>query len=60
MLEENAKYCPPPTLVALCGAALQGYQHFEARGKEFIDMLRVGQVPSKDMLAPSVNIDLIM
>ena len=59
MLEENAKYCPAPTLVALCGAALQGYQHFEQRGKEFIDMLRVGQVPSKDTLAPSVIIDLI-
>jgi acetyl-CoA carboxylase/biotin carboxylase 1 len=59
MLLENAKYCPAPTLVALCGAALQGYQHFEQRGKEFIDMLRVGQVPSKDTLAPSVVIDLI-
>jgi acetyl-CoA carboxylase / biotin carboxylase 1 len=59
MIEENAKYCPAPALVALCGAALQGYQHFEERGKEFIDMLRVGQVPSKDTLAPSVNIDLI-
>jgi acetyl-CoA carboxylase/biotin carboxylase 1 len=59
MIEENAKYCPPPTLVALCGAALQGFQHFEERGKEFIAMLRVGQVPSKETLAPSVNIDLI-
>ena len=59
MIEENARYCPAPTLVALCGAALQGYQHFEQRGKEFVDMLRVGQVPSKDTLIPSVNIDLI-
>jgi acetyl-CoA carboxylase / biotin carboxylase 1 len=59
MVIENAKFCPAPTLVALCGAALQGYQHFERRGKEFIDMLRIGQVPSKDTLSPSVAIDLI-
>ena len=56
---ENAKYCPKPTLIALCGAALQGFQHFEQRGKEFEDMLKVGQVPGKDTLSPSVNIDLI-
>ena len=59
MVIENAKFCPAPTLVALCGAALQGYQHFERRGKEFIDMLRIGQVPSKDTLSPIVAIDLI-
>ena len=56
---ENALYCPAPALVALCGAALQGYQHFEERGKEFVDMLRVGQVPSRDTLSPTVKIDLI-
>jgi len=58
-IEEDRLYSPPATLVAACGAALQGYQHFESRDKEFIDMLKVGQVPSKDMLSPQVAIDLI-
>jgi acetyl-CoA carboxylase/biotin carboxylase 1 len=57
--EEAVKFCPQSTVVAACGAALQGYQHFVQRDKEFVDMLRVGQVPSKDTLSPSVSIDLI-
>jgi acetyl-CoA carboxylase/biotin carboxylase 1 len=56
---ENGKYCPAAQLVALCGAALQGYRHFVRRGTEFTDMLKVGQVPSKYTLLHSVNIDLI-
>ena len=58
-LEEAERFCPTPTVVAACGAALQGYQHFVARDGEFVDMLRVGQVPSKDTLSPEVAIDLI-
>lgn len=48
-----------PTLVAVCGAVLQGYKHFKARCEEFVDMLSVGQIPSRDMLAHTVPIDLI-
>jgi hypothetical protein len=44
MVQENKKYCPLPTLVTLCGAALQSYQHFELKGLEFINMLKFGQV----------------
>lgn len=58
-LVERALYCPPPALVALCGAALQGFRHFEQRGEEFIAQLQVGQVPSRDQLSPKVTIDLI-
>jgi acetyl-CoA carboxylase/biotin carboxylase 1 len=58
-IEEHAKYCPPHTLIALCGAALQGYKHFEACGNEFVDMLKIGQIPSKEILSNTVSIDLI-
>jgi acetyl-CoA carboxylase/biotin carboxylase 1 len=56
---ENRLYCPPPSLIALCGSALQGYQHFDHRDKSFISMLKAGQVPTKDILSPSISIDLI-
>jgi acetyl-CoA carboxylase/biotin carboxylase 1 len=58
-LIENRRYCPPPTLVITCGAALQGFQHFDQRDKAFINMLKVGQVPTKDSLSPAIAIDLI-
>eukprot|EP00981_Chlorochromonas_danica_P013150 scaffold5903_cov165-Ochromonas_danica.AAC.25 len=56
---ENRLYSPPEALIALCGAALQGFQHFNARDSSFINMIRVGQVPTRDNLQTSVNIDLI-
>jgi len=48
-----------PRLVTLCGAAVQSYQHFKQKGQEFVDMLRIGHIPSKDILAQKVSIDLI-
>eukprot|EP01035_Chromulina_nebulosa_P020054 gene20054-26034_t len=56
---ENAIHAPSLTLVATAGAALQGYQLFLNNGKEFVDMLGFGHVPSKDILSPIANIDLI-
>lgn len=56
---ENRLFCPSPTLVVTCGAALQGFQHFHVRDQQFIHMLKVGQVPTKDSLSPSITIDLI-
>jgi acetyl-CoA carboxylase/biotin carboxylase 1 len=56
---ENSLYCPPASLIALCGSALQGYSHFYSRDKSFISMLKAGQVPTKDILSPSISIDLI-
>ena len=58
-IEEKQIYCPLPTLVATCGAALQGYKQLMQRDESFISMLRMGQVPSKDILSPIVKIDLI-
>ena len=58
-IEEGLKFSPPHDLVAACGAALQGYQFFESRDKDFIDNIKVGQVPSKDILNPEVVVDLI-
>ena len=48
-----------PSSWAVCGAALQGYQHFETRDQNYIQDLSVGQVPSIDYLKPEVSIDLI-
>lgn len=58
-IEEGILFSPPATLVALCGAALRGYQFFDSRDKDFIASIRVGQVPPKESLLPSVPIDLI-
>jgi hypothetical protein len=55
----NRRYRPSPQMIALCGASVQGYCHFVRRGREFTEMLKVGQVPSKYTLLHSVNIDLI-
>eukprot|EP00598_Pedospumella_elongata_P008031 CAMPEP_0184968478 /NCGR_PEP_ID=MMETSP1098-20130426/1535_1 /TAXON_ID=89044 /ORGANISM="Spumella elongata, Strain CCAP 955/1" /LENGTH=2317 /DNA_ID=CAMNT_0027490097 /DNA_START=80 /DNA_END=7033 /DNA_ORIENTATION=- len=57
--EERKLYCPPATLIATCGAALQGYKQLMQRDESFISMLKVGQVPPKDILSPVVKIDLI-
>lgn len=57
--EENVIHGLRPTLIATCGAALQGYMELVNKGKNFIDMLKVGQVPAKDTLSPVVKIDLI-
>ena len=48
-----------PILVAACGAMLEAYQHFKRRGNDFVNMLKVGQIPSRDMLTNTVQIDLI-
>lgn len=58
-LQEKNKYSPPESLVATCGLALQGFRNFEENCVEFINMLRAGQVPTKDMLAQQVSVDLI-
>lgn len=58
-MQETGKFCPPPKLIATCGAALQGYQHLLQRDDEFVKMLRVGQVPPKDTLTPTMDVDLI-
>jgi len=58
-LIENRLYCPETTLIATCGAALQGYRFFLKRDQEFIDLLKVGQVPTRDSLTSTVAIDLI-
>jgi acetyl-CoA carboxylase/biotin carboxylase 1 len=56
---ENEKYCPAPQVVASCGAALQGFQRFQQRDKTFIELLKVGQVSTRQSLATTVSIDLI-
>ena len=58
-IQDRLRYCPPDSLIALCGVSLQSFRHFVSRGEEFISMLQVGQVPSKDTLASKVTIDLI-
>jgi len=58
-IEDHAKYCPPHSLIALCGAALQGFKHFKACGDDFVNMLKIGQIPSKEILSNTVSIDLI-
>ena len=58
-IQDRITYCPPAELIALCGSALQSFRHFESKGKEFIDMLQVGQIPNKETLSPAVQIDLI-
>jgi acetyl-CoA carboxylase/biotin carboxylase 1 len=58
-IEEGRRFGHPAELIAVCGAALQGYQHFDQRDQEYILALKVGQVPSIDFLKPVVNIDLI-
>ncbi|KAJ1432269.1 carboxyl transferase domain-containing protein [Ochromonadaceae sp. CCMP2298] len=57
--EEAVLYCPHPTLVATCGAALQGYQYFLTRDETFVNLLKVGQVPPQGDLSPVTGIDLI-
>jgi acetyl-CoA carboxylase/biotin carboxylase 1 len=59
LFEEKIKYSPPESLVATCGVALQGFKKIEENCVEFINMLRAGQVPSKDMLTQQVSVDLI-
>eukprot|EP01033_Poteriospumella_lacustris_P007091 gene7093-5101_t len=56
---ENRLYCPSPQVVASCGAALQGFQRFQQRDKTFIELLKVGQVSTRQSLATTVAIDLI-
>ena len=58
-IEEGVKFGHPADLVAISGAALQGYQHFQQRDEEYIQALNVGQVPSIDFLKSTVDIDLI-
>ena len=49
----------PSSLVALCGAAVKGFQQLQKRASDFIEMLRMGQVPSIDTLGLDVDLDLI-
>jgi acetyl-CoA carboxylase / biotin carboxylase 1 len=49
----------PACLVAICGGAVQGFQHFEAAREGFLENLRIGQVPAKDAIVKSENIELI-
>lgn len=49
----------PIKLIAICGAALQGFQQLQKRGTSFVDLLRVGQIPSRDSLAQEVDLELI-
>lgn len=58
-LIENKLYCPAPQVVASCGAALQGFQHFQQRDVSFVELLKVGQVSSQQSLSSTVSIDLI-
>jgi acetyl-CoA carboxylase / biotin carboxylase 1 len=58
-IQENIKFAPSPNIVATCGAALQGYQFFENRDNNFLSNIMVGQIPSKDCLVPSIDIELI-
>ena len=58
-IEEGLLYSPRAALVALCGAALQGFQFFLKRDTDFIDNIKVGQIPPMENLQPTVPIDLI-
>lgn len=56
---EESHFSPTSNLVALCGAAVRGFQHFEKAESSFISLLKVGQVPSRDTIVRSEKIDLI-
>jgi acetyl-CoA carboxylase/biotin carboxylase 1 len=48
------------SLVAVCGAAVKGYQHFEDARQLFLDRLRIGQVPPIQSVMQQEQIDLIL
>lgn len=49
----------PPCLVAICGGVVKGFKRFEAAREGFLENLRIGQVPAKDAIVMSENIELI-
>ena len=54
-----AKVKLDPRLVALCGSTLRAFEYFNTKNLEFVEMLKVGQIPSKDILSQNISIDLI-
>eukprot|EP00603_Paraphysomonas_imperforata_P004269 CAMPEP_0114418674 /NCGR_PEP_ID=MMETSP0103-20121206/3623_1 /TAXON_ID=37642 ORGANISM="Paraphysomonas imperforata, Strain PA2" /NCGR_SAMPLE_ID=MMETSP0103 /ASSEMBLY_ACC=CAM_ASM_000201 /LENGTH=2325 /DNA_ID=CAMNT_0001587049 /DNA_START=49 /DNA_END=7026 /DNA_ORIENTATION=+ len=48
------------SLIAICGAAVKGYQHFEDARQLFLDRLGIGQVPSIQSVTQEEQIDLIL
>lgn len=56
---EYAQFELPSQLVATIGSAIKGFQLFQHRGVEFMNMLKYGHIPSKDILSSVVSIDLI-
>lgn len=56
---ESQLYRPKPTLIALCGVTLRAFHQFQQRDNDFIQLLRVGQVPTKGSLSSNVKVDLI-
>lgn len=58
-LKQDESQAIPPCLVVLCGGVVQGFKHFEAAREGFLENLRIGQVPAKDAIVKSENIELI-
>ena len=50
---------PHPCLVAIIGAAVQGFRHFEDVRTTFMENLRIGQIAPKDDFVRNEKIDLI-
>jgi acetyl-CoA carboxylase/biotin carboxylase 1 len=50
---------PHANLVALCGASVKGFQLFEDARVNFMEKLRVGQIPAEDSIIQEQKIDLI-
>jgi biotin carboxylase/biotin carboxyl carrier protein len=46
-------------LVATCGTALEGFAFFKERADSFMNMLKMGQIPNRNVLSQSVDISLI-
>jgi acetyl/propionyl-CoA carboxylase alpha subunit len=59
-LIEKKKTQMPDSLVAICGAAVKGYQQFTDARQLFLDRLRIGQVPPMKSVQQEDKIDLIL
>lgn len=55
----ESKNRPHPCLVAICGAAVQGFRRFENVRTTFMENLRIGQISPKDDFIRQSKIELI-
>jgi acetyl-CoA carboxylase / biotin carboxylase 1 len=59
-VSEKKKNQLPDSLIAICGAAVKGYQQFSDARQFFLDRLRIGQVPPVQSVQQEEQIDLIL